>query len=174
MRRYLNASWFVLVWLTWPAAASTDAPGWMRDAATSKTPAYGEKVAGVVLLDERIVKVEDDGRIITNTRYVVRILTREGRGHAAASQVYLPGTGKVREMRAWMIHPSGEVKQYEKDYVVDAAVGGFSEYNEVRHKLERIRPTTLGQAARIEGMTPAALTLVLAHVKGGQRAKARA
>ena len=52
------------------------------------------------------------------------------------------------------------------------AVSGLS--NEVRHKLERIRPTTLGQAARIEGMTPAALTLVLAHVKGGQRAKARA
>ena len=49
-------------------------------------------------------------------------------------------------------------------------VSGLS--NEVRQKLERIRPTTLGQAARIEGMTPAALTLVLAHVKGLQKAKA--
>jgi hypothetical protein len=135
MRRHLNATLFALVWLALPAAAYTDAPGWMRDAATSKTPPYGEKVAGAVLLDERVVKVEEDGRIITNTRYVVRILTREGRGHAAASQVYLPGTGKVREMRAWLIHPSGEVKQYEKDYVVDAAVGGLSEYNDVRHKL---------------------------------------
>ena len=44
------------------------------------------------------------------------------------------------------------------------AVIGLS--NEVRAKLERIRPTTLGQAARIEGITAAALTLVLAHVKG--------
>jgi tRNA uridine 5-carboxymethylaminomethyl modification enzyme len=43
------------------------------------------------------------------------------------------------------------------------AVAGLS--NEVRQKLERIRPATLGQAARIEGITPAALTLVLAHVK---------
>jgi len=48
------------------------------------------------------------------------------------------------------------------------AVSGLS--NEVRQKLERIRPATLGQAARIEGMTPAALTLVLAHVKSGQKA----
>jgi tRNA uridine 5-carboxymethylaminomethyl modification enzyme len=47
------------------------------------------------------------------------------------------------------------------DYV---AVIGLS--NEVRQKLERIRPATLGQAARIEGVTAAALTLVLAHVKG--------
>jgi tRNA uridine 5-carboxymethylaminomethyl modification enzyme len=44
------------------------------------------------------------------------------------------------------------------------AVVGLS--NEVRQKLERIRPATLGQAARIEGVTAAALTLVLAHVKG--------
>ena len=37
--------------------------------------------------------------------------------------------------------------------------------NEARTKLARIRPATLGQAARIDGMTPAALTLVLAHVR---------
>ena len=43
--------------------------------------------------------------------------------------------------------------------------------NEVRQKLEAIRPATLGQAARIEGVTAAALTLVLAHVKGGKRAR---
>jgi tRNA uridine 5-carboxymethylaminomethyl modification enzyme len=49
------------------------------------------------------------------------------------------------------------------------AVIGLS--NEVRQKLERIRPATLGQAARIEGVTAAALTLILAHVKGIQRAK---
>jgi tRNA uridine 5-carboxymethylaminomethyl modification enzyme len=48
------------------------------------------------------------------------------------------------------------------------AVIGLS--NEVRQKLETIRPATLGQAARIEGVTAAALTLILAHVKG-QKAK---
>jgi tRNA uridine 5-carboxymethylaminomethyl modification enzyme len=51
------------------------------------------------------------------------------------------------------------------------AVIGLS--NEVRQKLERIRPATLGQAARIEGVTAAALTLVLAHVKGAQKSRER-
>jgi len=44
-----------------------------------------------------------------------------------------------------------------------AAVQGLS--TEAAVKLGRIRPLTLGQAARIDGVTPAALTLVLAHVR---------
>lgn len=43
------------------------------------------------------------------------------------------------------------------------AVGGLT--NEARAKLEQVRPATLGQAARIEGMTPGALTALLAYVR---------
>jgi tRNA uridine 5-carboxymethylaminomethyl modification enzyme len=43
------------------------------------------------------------------------------------------------------------------------SVGGLT--NEVRAKLETIRPATLGQAGRIEGMTPGALTALLAYVR---------
>ncbi|MDG1418849.1 MAG: tRNA uridine-5-carboxymethylaminomethyl(34) synthesis enzyme MnmG [Maricaulis sp.] len=46
-------------------------------------------------------------------------------------------------------------------------IGGLS--NEVREKLEQARPETLGQAARIEGMTPGALTAVLAFVKRAKK-----
>ncbi|MEC9347597.1 MAG: tRNA uridine-5-carboxymethylaminomethyl(34) synthesis enzyme MnmG [Pseudomonadota bacterium] len=45
-------------------------------------------------------------------------------------------------------------------------IAGLS--NEVREKLQRARPATLGQAARIPGITPAAVNLVLLHVRGGK------
>ncbi|MCX2724823.1 tRNA uridine-5-carboxymethylaminomethyl(34) synthesis enzyme MnmG [Roseibium salinum] len=43
------------------------------------------------------------------------------------------------------------------------AIIGLS--NEIRQKLTDIRPATLGQASRMDGMTPAALTLILSHLK---------
>ncbi len=36
---------------------------------------------------------------------------------------------------------------------------------ELRDKIMAVRPATLGQAARIEGMTPAALALLLGSIK---------
>jgi tRNA uridine 5-carboxymethylaminomethyl modification enzyme len=44
-----------------------------------------------------------------------------------------------------------------------SAVGGLS--NEVREKLIHARPGNIGQASRIEGVTPGALTALLAHLK---------
>ena len=41
--------------------------------------------------------------------------------------------------------------------------------NELTAKLERRRPENMAQAGRIEGMTPAALTLILAHLRKARR-----
>jgi tRNA uridine 5-carboxymethylaminomethyl modification enzyme len=49
-----------------------------------------------------------------------------------------------------------------------AQVGGLS--NEARQRLCDVRPETLGQAARIPGLTPAAVSLLLVHLKRRERA----
>ena len=44
-----------------------------------------------------------------------------------------------------------------------ASIAGLSA--EVRQKLDALRPATLAQASRMEGMTPAALMRLLAHLR---------
>jgi len=49
-----------------------------------------------------------------------------------------------------------------QDFDYDA-VGGLS--NELKSKLDHVRPETIAQASRIQGMTPAAISLLLVHLK---------
>jgi tRNA uridine 5-carboxymethylaminomethyl modification enzyme len=49
------------------------------------------------------------------------------------------------------------------EHVDYAALPGLS--NEIRARLEKVRPHTMGQAGRIEGMTPAALTLLASKLR---------
>jgi tRNA uridine 5-carboxymethylaminomethyl modification enzyme len=65
---------------------------------------------------------------------------------------------------------AADIAAFRKDEAI--AIPGAIDYGampglstEIRQKLERHRPASLAQAARIDGMTPAALMLVLAHVK---------
>jgi tRNA uridine 5-carboxymethylaminomethyl modification enzyme len=41
--------------------------------------------------------------------------------------------------------------------------------NELKLKLNRARPATLGQAGRVDGMTPSAMTLILAKLRQHNR-----
>ena len=50
-------------------------------------------------------------------------------------------------------------------------IGGLS--NEIRQKLIRHRPETIGQASRIQGMTPAAVSILLVYVKRASLEAAR-
>jgi tRNA uridine 5-carboxymethylaminomethyl modification enzyme len=63
-----------------------------------------------------------------------------------------------------------DIAAYRRDEALElpddldyGAVGGLS--NEVRQKLQDHRPATLGQAARISGITPAALVGLLKYVR---------
>lgn len=117
------------------AGVGDDAPAWLRQAAGASAPTYDKKVKAVVLLKDVNAVVSADGRVTTTTNYAVRILTREGRSEARAFEAYLTESGKVRELRAWLVRPNGDVKSYGKDQTIDAALNADDVYNEYRARV---------------------------------------
>jgi tRNA uridine 5-carboxymethylaminomethyl modification enzyme len=74
----------------------------------------------------------------------------------------------------YLSRQAGDIAAYRRDEGLVlpegldyANIRGLS--NEVRQKLQSLRPRTIGQAGRIDGITPAALTLLLAHLKRANR-----
>jgi tRNA uridine 5-carboxymethylaminomethyl modification enzyme len=65
---------------------------------------------------------------------------------------------------------AADVASYRRDEAIElpdeidySGLAGLS--NEVRQKLQSRRPRTIGQASQIDGITPAALTLLVAHLR---------
>jgi len=76
---------------------------------------------------------------------------------------------------AYLERQAADIEAFRKDeaLIIPAdidfnEVGGLS--NEIREKLTRRRPATLGAASRLSGVTPAALTALLRHVRNPERA----
>jgi tRNA uridine 5-carboxymethylaminomethyl modification enzyme len=70
----------------------------------------------------------------------------------------------------YLVRQEADIRAFRRDESLTlpenldyAAIASLS--TEVRGKLQRARPTTLGAAARISGVTPAALTALLRHVR---------
>src|ERR1044072_739952 len=115
-----------------PASPADEAPQWLQQAATLKVPTYDKEVTAVVLRHEQNLVLNSEGKLTTTTLYAVRILAREGRGYADAAEIYLTQSGKINEMRAWLIRPSGVVKKYGKDDTADRILDPNDIYNEYR------------------------------------------
>jgi hypothetical protein len=116
-------------------AAGDDAPSWLQRAAATSNPPYDKDVPAVVLHNEQVVTLGNDGKITSVTTYAVRILTREGRDYAEAEELYLTNAGKVKEINAWLIRPNGSVKKYGKDYIIDRISNPADIYDEYRLKI---------------------------------------
>lgn len=94
--------------------------------------------------------------------------------HIPELKSYLPETAQQIENDARYAHyldrQSAEVAAMRRDEAVQIpheldykCIEGLS--NELKAKLEKLRPTSLGQVSRIDGMTPTGITLILANVK---------
>ncbi|WP_373088217.1 tRNA uridine-5-carboxymethylaminomethyl(34) synthesis enzyme MnmG [Sneathiella sp.] len=80
------------------------------------------------------------------------------------------------QYRGYLDRQQSDIQDFRKDEalllpdtLIYDEIGGLS--MEVRQKLTAVRPSTLGQAARISGVTPAALTALLSYVKRGEHRK---
>ena len=128
------------------------------------------------------IKIAKDGI----KRSAIDILSRKNVNFAKLRSIWknIPSASKKEEEQIEIsAHYSGYLEKQQADIIafrkdetlkipenVDYnKMSGLS--NEVKSKFKLIRPKTIGQALRIDGITPAAVFLLLAHVKKSIRGK---
>jgi len=131
------------------------------------------------------IKIAKDGV----KRSAFEILSREGVTFKKLRSIWskIPkATAEEEEQIEISAHYSGYLEKQEADIIafrkdenliipdtIDySRLSGLS--NEVKSKFKLIKPKTLGQALRIDGITPAAAYILLSHVKKGSKKLKRA
>jgi tRNA uridine 5-carboxymethylaminomethyl modification enzyme len=157
---------------------------------TARQAAWVDKKARLAAARARIAELAESPAKLAKRGFPVN---QDGVVRAIPDLLRLPGVTWDRvaaewpELRAWapdvveqieidglyqgyLARQEAEIRAFRRDESLIlpadldyAAIAALS--NEVRQKLAAIRPATLGQAARIQGVTPAALTALLRYVK---------
>jgi hypothetical protein len=116
-------------------AAGDEAPAWLKQAASLPPGTHHKEAKVVILVDESRMTIEEDGRVTKTDFWAIRILTREGRKEAEANEVFNTNGGKVKEMKAWLIRPTGEVKAYGKQQTMELALTDNDVYNDLKRRV---------------------------------------
>ena len=131
------------------------------------------------------IKIAKDGI----KRSALDILSRDGVSFDKLRLIWreIPkATKKEEEQIEISAHYSGYLEKQEADIIAfrkdeNLIIPEHIDYNklsglsnEVKSKFKLIRPKTLGQALRIDGITPAAVYILLSHVKKGSKKFKRA
>ncbi len=84
-------------------------PDWGMQAWKTKTPDYAKDASAVILYDEYVETVDNNGRAVERERQAIRILKPQGRGNTC--EVSHDETEKVNYFRVWTI--AADEKQYQ-------------------------------------------------------------
>jgi transglutaminase-like putative cysteine protease len=126
--------WLVLLsWTLAAASSAADVPAWLREAAAQPHPAYPPQTKAVVLLHEEKVLVEASGKQTTTTRMAIKVLTLEGKAEAGAGKAFDSKDSKVREMKAWLIQPTGKTREFGKKDIIEQSLNSDELYSALRY-----------------------------------------
>jgi tRNA uridine 5-carboxymethylaminomethyl modification enzyme len=154
---------------------ATHFAAWNRDLAAGRALLEGLVASPAVLAGQGLAITQDGV-----PRNAARLLGYPGLDVARLGAIWpalrslAPAIAEQLEIEAvyagYLVRQDADIAAFRRDEALtlptDLAydrIGGLS--NEVREKLTRARPATLGAAGRIPGMTPAALTALLRHVR---------
>lgn len=129
-------------------AQASSTPQWVKSAISTSGNSYDKGISYVVLLDEQSTTVSRSGSAETRFRYIIKVLSRDGR-LAARREVYYDQETSLGRMRAWHIRPDGKIVRLEKDQIENRSPSDEL-YSDARTKLMQFPDVDSGSVVAFE------------------------
>jgi hypothetical protein len=118
------------------ATAFAEPPDWLLGIAKMEAPKFPAEVPAVVLRNETLVTVNNDGDFTIRHRFALRILNQSGRKYAVGAVGYVEKEDHVTSSLAWIVRGEKEVRPKEKIEWLDLSAANEGEvFSEQRNLL---------------------------------------
>ncbi|HET9532218.1 MAG TPA: DUF3857 and transglutaminase domain-containing protein, partial [Blastocatellia bacterium] len=149
MRRRTILPVFVAVLTLFVATGRADTPpDWVRARLDASASEYDKNVPFVVLLDERVTTIKDNGKAEIRSRFVARVLTQDGRV-AARREIQYDSQTRISDLHAWHIRADQKVFELESDKVFEESISDDL-YTDIRSKVMRFGEVDIGSVVAFE------------------------
>ena len=131
-----------------PAARATS-PDWLRQAAAALPGTYPDEVNAVLIYDEQITTVKDNGEITTLYREAYRIL-RPGVHDRGRLVLPFDAETKIASLHAWCLPAQGKEYEVKDKEAIETSVYSDSFFSDDKQKVLEIPAADPGNVIGVE------------------------
>ena len=108
LKKAISAAFFFAFFSFSNGFVQAEVPEWLRSLSRQPAKTYADDVNAVVLLDDNVTTVKENGDIVHHNRRALRILRPESRTRDSIMQVGYNSYTKVNYLRGWSITSKGQ------------------------------------------------------------------
>ena len=150
LKKAISATVLFVFSVFFSGLAQAEVPDWLRSLAKQPAKTYADDVNAVVLLDDHVTTVKDNGDLVKRGRHVVRILRPEGRERSAVYAVPYNNDSKVNFIRGWSITSKGQEYETKSGDVAELNISSYEVYSDAKIKAVRVNGADVGTVIGFE------------------------
>lgn len=150
LKKAISAAFFFALFLFSNGLAQAEVPDWLRALAKQPVKTYADDVNAVVLLDDNVTTVKENGDIVHHDRRAVRILRPEARTRSSVMEVGYNSYTKVNYLRGWSITGKGQEYETKSSDIIERNITTYEVYSDLKEKAVKVAGAEVGTVVGFE------------------------
>jgi len=150
LKKVINAAFLLSLVSFFPGIVQAEVPEWLRSLAKQPAKTYADDVNAVVLLDDNVTTVKENGDIVHHNRRALRILRPETRTRDSIMEVGYNSYTKVNYLRGWSITSKGQEYETKSSDIVERNVTTYEVYSDLKEKAVKVAGAEVGTVVGFE------------------------
>ncbi len=150
LKKATSAIFLLALFISLSGLAQAEVPEWLRNLARQPAKTYADDVNAVILLDDEVTTIKENGDIVQHGRLAWRVLRPEGRNRYSGFARYYNADSKVNYLRGWSITSKGQEYETKSSDIVEQNISTFEVYSDAKIKRVRVPGVDVGTVVGFE------------------------